>query len=480
MSLSALAFIPSDRPSFDAFSGAAPAGHKQKSLFADHLESAAQQKHSDKQSTPASTRKGKKDVPRNQQSSTQKNSRSSAGRQREAPAADPYSPAEEHLQPIPPEHLSSHKADSSTDTRSEKTAITRMLEQLSRGEEPSGSRAVSQMAEPTELQTESSTGEMTGRPLHGRDPLSQAFTSGLQQGGAATGMGETLIDSHPELHDASGQHSIAVQALGGDEEHENNGTAVPGSLTATPRLDADTRYIQSRLPKEALSKIAGQFSEQQDIHARQSQKNPEPDNLSTQSNKGPDEQFVWQKTDLQQAVHHHQPVLVQPLSTGRPATISPPGQPAFYHLPSGLMVPESTVVDQITAHLTINNRLESHEVVLRLNPQELGKVRMTITVEQDNVKAHILTQNPQTREMIDRHLPRLRDALEEQGLHLQQVEVTVATQEQTGDERFQGRDARQQAAAFPGLSIAQQPFSSSISDEEMAVSAASNILNVLI
>lgn len=51
---------------------------------------------------------------------------------------------------------------------------------------------------------------------------------------------------------------------------------------------------------------------------------------------------------------------------------------------------------------------------------------MEIRVEQDNIKAHITTQNPQAQEMLDRHLPRLREALEQQGLRLDQVEITVA------------------------------------------------------
>ncbi len=46
---------------------------------------------------------------------------------------------------------------------------------------------------------------------------------------------------------------------------------------------------------------------------------------------------------------------------------------------------------------------------------------MEIKVEQDNIKAHIIAQNPQAQEMIDRHPPRLREALELQGLNLQQI-----------------------------------------------------------
>ncbi|NLX18687.1 MAG: flagellar hook-length control protein FliK [Desulfobulbus sp.] len=317
--------------------------------------------------------------------------------------------------------------------------------------------------------------------LHEKHLASSSFFAAQET--SSTVLDKSLINGTARLNEEQKVQTVMVQGVTGGEENDADTPAASGTGAAAQRLDTDTHYIQSRLPKEALGKITGQSSEQQDVNGRQSQENHEPSHLPAQSTKEIDEQPVGQRPDLQQSSHHSQPVILQPPVTGQPAPAGlAPGQPAFFHLPSGLVVPESTVVDQMIAHFTVNHRLESHEVVLRLNPQELGKVRMTITVEQDNVKAHILTQNPQTQEMIDRHLPRLRDALEEHGLHLHQVEVTVATQEQTGDERFQGHDTRHQAASFSDLSNRRQLFSSPMRDEKTAadVSTSSNILNVLI
>jgi flagellar hook-length control protein FliK len=119
---------------------------------------------------------------------------------------------------------------------------------------------------------------------------------------------------------------------------------------------------------------------------------------------------------------------------------------AMLRLPSGLFVPHGTVIDQVIAHFSTNSRLESGSVSLQLHPRELGALRLEIKVEQDNIKAHITVQNPQAQELIDRHLPRLREALEQQGLHLQQVEVTVATEDNTNGRRFQGNPQQDQAA----------------------------------
>ena len=130
------------------------------------------------------------------------------------------------------------------------------------------------------------------------------------------------------------------------------------------------------------------------------------------------------------------------------------------------------MVDQMIAHFASNRRLDTGEVTLRLHPQELGEVRMAIKVEQDNVRAHIIAQNPQAQEMIDRHLPRLREALEQQGLNLHQIEVTVAAHDNAGGERFQDNNAWRQPAASSHRSISEQPIFSMEPDEIMAADTA--------
>ena len=135
-----------------------------------------------------------------------------------------------------------------------------------------------------------------------------------------------------------------------------------------------------------------------------------------------------------------------PITTPPPTTTGTQTELGMLRLPSGLMVPGGTVVDQLIAHFSANRRLESGSISLQLHPRELGALRMEIKVEQDNIKAHITVQNPQAQEMIDRHLPRLREALEQQGLHLQQIEVTIAADDNTNGRRFQDNHPQQRQA----------------------------------
>jgi flagellar hook-length control protein FliK len=140
--------------------------------------------------------------------------------------------------------------------------------------------------------------------------------------------------------------------------------------------------------------------------------------------------------------------------------------PTAQRLPSGLIVPDTTVMDQVLTHLSLQRRLASTTVHLRLNPQELGELRMEIKVEQDNIKAHIIAQNPQAQEMIDRHLPRLREALELQGLNLQQVSVTLAGGDHADSRRFHDNLHRHLPSQVPLTGI--PPSSPALSGPAMA------------
>jgi flagellar hook-length control protein FliK len=165
---------------------------------------------------------------------------------------------------------------------------------------------------------------------------------------------------------------------------------------------------------------------------------------------------------------------LQTTSSGAPVDSS------MFRLSSGSTVPEGTVVDQMIAHFSVNKRLETGTVNLRLYPQELGELRMEIKVEQDNIKAHIIAQNPQAQEMIDRHLPRLREALEQQGLNLQHVEVTIAAHDNTGNERFQDSSAWRQPSSSRQRTSPDQPvFTLETAEIAGDGHSAANTLSVL-
>ena len=131
-------------------------------------------------------------------------------------------------------------------------------------------------------------------------------------------------------------------------------------------------------------------------------------------------------------------------------TVSTPTSPAtspgagLMKLPSGATFHESAVVDQVINYFAAAKKLESGSIRLQLHPQELGELRMEIEVKQENVKAHITAQNFQALEALDQYLPRLRETLAQYGLHLNEVEITLAAGDQSNGNHFQQNSARHQ------------------------------------
>ena len=111
-------------------------------------------------------------------------------------------------------------------------------------------------------------------------------------------------------------------------------------------------------------------------------------------------------------------------------------------LPSGHQVAEALVLDQVVTQMRGSADGESGQMVLRLHPAELGELKIDLVVEGDRLKAQLHAQTQQVQQVIERHLPRLRDALESQGLRLDQLQVSVSTEQGRG-QQFQQQHNQQ-------------------------------------
>ncbi len=116
--------------------------------------------------------------------------------------------------------------------------------------------------------------------------------------------------------------------------------------------------------------------------------------------------------------------------------------PKVMQLPSGQQMVESQLVDQVVTHLAGSVDGESGRMRLRLHPAELGSVRLDLIVDGDRLRAHLQTQTQQVQEVLDRHLPQLREALQQQGLKIDEFRVDVQTDQDRAAE--QGFASKQQ------------------------------------
>ncbi len=100
-------------------------------------------------------------------------------------------------------------------------------------------------------------------------------------------------------------------------------------------------------------------------------------------------------------------------------------QTQVVQLPSGQQVSESQIFDQVVTQLSGSVNGESGKMVLRLQPAELGSLKLELTIEGDKVRANLHAQTQQVQEVLERNLPQLKSALAEQGLKVDQFNVNV-------------------------------------------------------
>ena len=118
-----------------------------------------------------------------------------------------------------------------------------------------------------------------------------------------------------------------------------------------------------------------------------------------------------------------------PATSSGPFIDVSPGQPGW----------SEALGDRVT--WMAGNRIQNAE--LRLNPTELGPLRVQISMDDGNATVTFSAQHPLTRDAIEQALPRLREMLADQGLSLQNASVNDqgARHEQAGGESVASRFA---------------------------------------
>ena len=112
--------------------------------------------------------------------------------------------------------------------------------------------------------------------------------------------------------------------------------------------------------------------------------------------------------------------------------------PSTIILKNGDALPTSKVVDQTIEHLSLHARGDSSVVTVKLHPEELGELSIRMMMEGDQLKLQIQAQNQQVREILEQNFPKLRTAMENQGLTVEDFQVNL------GDSRADDH-ARQQS-----------------------------------
>lgn len=98
------------------------------------------------------------------------------------------------------------------------------------------------------------------------------------------------------------------------------------------------------------------------------------------------------------------------------------------------------VVDSIK--LQLNSQVKSMEIAL--NPENLGKVNLLVSVREGVVTAKFVAENEQVKKALEGQLNVLKENMSNQGLKVEAVEVTVQNNAFNGQENFNGNNPQQQ------------------------------------
>lgn len=124
---------------------------------------------------------------------------------------------------------------------------------------------------------------------------------------------------------------------------------------------------------------------------------------------------------------------------------------------------EQQVLDQVVQRLSLRSFQGSQRLTMDLQPAELGQVHLELVQEQDRIQVRLLAQSSEAQGILERSLPQLQEALQQQGLRLDSIQVGIDQRHANphGQQQFQGqfqqqasahgqrRDSREQSALHP-------------------------------
>ena len=84
------------------------------------------------------------------------------------------------------------------------------------------------------------------------------------------------------------------------------------------------------------------------------------------------------------------------------------------------------IANQIMEQIKITIRPEQTNMELQLNPEHLGRVNLTITEKEGAMTAQFTTQSEVAKEAIESQMAALRESLQNQGIKVEAIEVTVS------------------------------------------------------
>lgn len=187
-----------------------------------------------------------------------------------------------------------------------------------------------------------------------------------------------------------------------------SGTAVAGSETKIPvdtvsvqwKLDPSSQTVQNVVSQATATALTDQM----------------PDSKTDTKAAGQTDGVSGQTSDGQQAAT----TLGMQFGTQLEQTSQVTSATTSQDLPT-------RVIDQVVREVKLSRIDGRSNVVVKLNPPDLGAMRLQITQDATGITTHIQTANNQVRGLLEAHMPQLMDSLAKAGVQVDAVQVSVGT-----------------------------------------------------
>ena len=138
---------------------------------------------------------------------------------------------------------------------------------------------------------------------------------------------------------------------------------------------------------------------------------------------------------------------------------------------------EDNVIQQVAERFQINNRANDIKLNLKLHPEELGELKIDLTLKEGSIKGNIVAQSQQIQEIIEKNMIKLRSILEDQGFTVEEIVVTSESDSLADFDLFE-QHLSQQSDFTPPFTDSQQDNDFDGALEDAVVQSADSLTGV--
>ena len=241
-------------------------------------------------------------------------------------------------------------------------------------------------------------------------------------------------------------------------------TETNAAATESVESDGNVQNVEEPVSQEV------RVENDQTASQQEGQQEEAPENSMTTE----DDASLLQQNDTTEKSIFTEHTFQQTVQTIRTDKITAAPTPA---VPQNVVFNTLDVIRQVSEFTRVMYQGDTTSMEMQLNPENLGKIYVQVTAKEGVVTAHLAVQNEIVKEALENQTIQLRENMNQQGIKVEAVEVTIASHEfeRNLEQNQQGSaqdEQREQASKSPRRNISMNQLdelSGLMSEEEMLV-----------